>query len=127
MADRRGAAVLEGDAAVYQREWRCPRKQGGAIDPEALDAPHQAALDRVRRLAGCDPEDVCTCPGYYVRRPEAHEAVKLLRWLKAGALSLRCPHPSGAVIDALDELQGALSAREAAELERLRSKAPDGR
>lgn len=121
MTDRRGAAVLEADAVLHQQAWRCPRA-GGSVSPEALDNAHRAALASVCRLTKSSPDDVRTCPGHYARTPDAHEAVKLLRWLKAGALHLRVPHPSGAVIDALDELQSALGAREANDLERLRRK-----
>lgn len=121
MTDARGAKVLAGDAVIAQTAWRCPRA-GGAIDPEALDADHRAALVRVQRLTGCDPEDLRTCPCHYTRRPEAHEVVKLHRWLKAGSLALRCPNPSGAIVDALDEFVSALGAREANDLARLRDK-----
>jgi hypothetical protein len=47
------------------------------------------------------------------------EVVKLHRWLKTGSLALRCPHPSGAIVDALDEFASALSAREANDLDKL--------
>lgn len=127
MTDRRGAEVLLNDAALYQRAWRCPRTKGGKIDPASLGADQLAALERVRRLTGCDPEDLRTCPGHYTRLPEAHEATRLLRWLQRGALHLRVPHPLGTQIDALDELQDSLSAREADELERLKSKDTNGR
>jgi hypothetical protein len=128
MADERGAKVLAADAVACQSAWRCPRV-GGAIDPDALDDDHRTALARVRSLTGCSADDVRTCPGHYTRTAEAHELVRLHRWLKAGALPLRCPHPSGAVVDALDELASALGAREADDLERLRRKpkeAPGG-
>jgi hypothetical protein len=128
MADERGAKVLAADAVACQSAWRCPRV-GGAIDPDALDDDHRAALARVRSLTGCSADDVRTCPGHYTRTAEAHELVRLHRWLKAGALPLRCPHPSGAVVDALDELASALGAREADDLERMKRKpkeAPSG-
>jgi len=126
MTDARGAKVLAGDAVACQRAWKCPRSKGGAINPDALDDDHRATLDRVRTLTGCDADDVRTCPGHYTRTPEAHEAVKLHRWLKAGALALRSPHPSGVVVDALDEFAAALSAREADELERMKRKNGSG-
>lgn len=122
MTDPRGAKVLQGDAVAYQRAWRCPRSEGGAINPAALDEEHRAALDRVRALTGCDEEDMRTCPGHYVRAPEAHEVVRLHRWLKAGSLHLRVPYPSGATIDALDLFAESLSAREADEIERMKRK-----
>lgn len=120
MTDARGAKVLAGDAVTCQKAWRCPRTKGGAINPDALDDDHRAALDRVRALTGCDADDVRTCPGHYTRTPEAHEVVKLHRWMKAGALALRLPHPSGVVVDALDEFATALNAREADELDRMK-------
>lgn len=125
MTDRRGAKVLERDAGLARAAWRCPRA-GGAIDPDALDEAHRGALDRVRRLTGCSAEDLRTCPCHYTRKPEAHEVVKLHRWLKAGALALRCPYPSGAIVDALDEFVSALGAREANDLERLKQKGASG-
>lgn len=125
MTDPRGASVLARDAEAARAAWRCPRA-GGTVDPDALDETHRATLDRVRRLTGCDPEDLRTCPCHYTRRPEAHEVVKLHRWLKAGALALRCPHPSGAIVDALDEFVSALGAREANDLDRLRAKGAGG-
>jgi len=125
MTDRRGAQVLEGDAKLARDAWRCPRA-GGAIDPDALDQTHRDALSRIARLTGCDAEDLRTCPCHYTRRPEAHEVVKLHRWLKTGSLALRCPHPSGAIVDALDEFASALSAREANDLDRLKKKGGNG-
>lgn len=125
MTDRRGAAVLERDAELARAAWRCPRA-GGTIDPDALDETHRGALDRVRRLTGCSAEDLRTCPCHYTRRPEAHEVVKLHRWLKTGSLALRCPYPSGAIVDALDEFVSALGAREANDLERLKQKGGNG-
>jgi hypothetical protein len=121
MADERGAKVLAADAVACQSAWRCPRV-GGAIDPDALDDDHRTALARVRSLTGCGVDDVRACPGHYTRTADAHELVRLHRWLKAGALPLRCPHPSGAVVDALDELASALGAREADDLERMKRK-----
>jgi hypothetical protein len=47
-----------------------------------------------------------------------------LRWLRAGALHLRCPHPTGAEVDALDLAQDSLAARERDELERAKRKDP---
>lgn len=120
MTDARGAKVLAADAVACQSAWRCPRSKGGAINPAALDDEHRAALDRVRALTGCDADDVRTCPGHYTRTAEAHELVKLHRWLKAGALALRSPYPSGVVVDAIDEFSTALAAREADELERMK-------
>lgn len=122
MTDERGAKVLAADAVACQSAWRCPRSKGGEINPDALDDDHRTALARVRALTGCGADDLRTCPGHYTRTAEAHELVRLHRWLKAGALPLRCPHPSGAVVDALDELASALGAREADDLERLRRK-----
>ena len=122
MTDARGAAVLRADAVLCREAWRCPRAEGGAIDPDALPETHRAALVTVRRLTGCDEDDIQTCPGHYARLSEAHEAVRLLRWMKAGALAQRMPHPSGAIVDALDELQNALNARESDEMDRARRK-----
>jgi hypothetical protein len=119
MADARGAKVLAADAVACQSAWRCPRV-GGAIDPDALDEEHRAALDRVRALTGCDDNDLRTCPGHYTRTPEAHEVVRMHRWLKAGALHLRVPYPTGAMVDALDLFAESLAAREADELERMK-------
>ena len=127
MTDTRGAKVLLSDAEHYQTAWMCPRRKGGRIAPDELTPDTQAALERVRRLTRCSADDLRTCPGYYVRLPEAEEAVRLLRWLRAGALPLRLPHPSGAQIDALDELQSALGAREADDLERLKAQYKDPR
>ena len=121
----RGAAVLDADALLAQAAWKCPRTCGD-WQPAGLDATHETALVQVRRLVDLDAESLRTCPGAYTRTPDAHEAAKLLRWLKAGALPMRVPHPSGAIVDALDELQSALGAREVDELERLKSKRKDG-
>jgi hypothetical protein len=120
----RGAAVLDADALLAQAAWKCPRTCGN-WNPTGLDADHRTALDNVCRLTGLDAEDLRTCPGAYTRTPDAHEAATLLRWLKSSALHLRVPHPTGAQIDALDELQNALNAREADELERLKRKDSD--
>lgn len=119
MADERGAAVLRSDAAIARAAWRCPRA-GGRIDPDALDAAHRAAIASTCALTGCDASDLRTCPGFYARTPEAHEAVKLLRWQRAGQLQMRMPHPSGAVVEALDAVAQSVSARERDEMERIR-------
>lgn len=123
-SEPRGAKVLDADAEHHRAAWRCPRTCGN-WNPTDLDAEHRGALDNVRRLTGLDEEDLRTCPGAYTRTHDAHEAATLLRWLKSGALHLRVPHPTGAQIDALDELSSALSAREADELERLKRKDRD--
>lgn len=127
MVDERGAKVLLSDAEHYRRAWMCPRREGGRIAPDELGPDQRAALERARRLTRCGADDLRTCPGHYVRLPEAEEAVRLLRWLKSGALALRLPFPSGAQIDALDELQSALGAREADDLERLKAQSKDPR
>ncbi len=123
--DPRGAAVLRSDAAACQQEWRCPRA-GGRIDPEALGEGHRAALDRVRQLCGAGEGELLTCPGHYTRDVGAHRVVTALRWLRAGALHLRDPHPSAALVDALDLAQNSLADREHDELERARRKQPKG-
>lgn len=117
--DERGAAVLRSDAQVARAAWRCPR-EGGSIDPDALDEVHRDALRRAGAVTGCSASDLRTCPGFYARKPEAHEVVKLLRWQKAGQLQLRCPHPTGVVVDALDEVSSAIAARERDDMERVR-------
>lgn len=125
MTDERGAKVLRADAVVARDAWRCPRA-GGAIDPSALDEAHCDALRKARALTGCDASDLRTCPGFYARTPQAHEVVKLLRWQKAGQLQLRCPHPTGVVVDALDEVSSAIAARERDDMERLRREHENG-
>lgn len=122
--DPRGAEILARDAAACRAEWRCPLA-GGRVGAEDLPAPQRAALERVSRLCGAEDGELRACPGYYPRRPEAHRAVVLLRWLRAGALALRCPHPTGAEVDALDLVQDSLAARERDELERAKRKEPD--
>jgi len=116
--------VLASDAAACRAEWRCPLA-GGRIDPSALPETHRAAIDRASRLCHAEHGEIRTCPGYYPRRPEAHRAVTHLRWLRAGALHLRCPHPTGAEVEALDLVQDSLASRERDELERAKRKGND--
>jgi hypothetical protein len=121
--DPRAAAVLRADGEACQREWGCPRVCAG---PVALDAVHRDALDRATRLFDAEPGELTACPGVYARRPEAHRIVKALRWHRSGQLALIDPHPTGALVDALDLVQSGLAARERDELERARQKAPKG-
>lgn len=118
--------MLRSDAATCQQEWRCPRVKGGRIDEAALPEGHRAALARVRRLCGAEDGEILTCPGHYTRNVGAHRVVTALRWLRAGALPLRDPHPSAALVEALDLAQDSLADRERDELERARRKAPKG-
>lgn len=117
--------MLRSDAAACQREWRCPRL-GGRPDPGPLPDGHRAALRRVEALCGAEEGELEACPGSYVRRPEAHRAVTALRWLRAGALHLRNPHPTMAEVEALDLAQDSLAGRERDELERARRKPQGG-
>lgn len=116
--------MLRSDAATCQQEWRCPRVKGGRVDRDALPEAHQGALVRVERLCGAGAGELLTCPGHYTRDPGAHRVVTALRWLRAGALHLRDPHPSAALVEALDIAQGSIADREHDELERARRKAP---
>lgn len=116
--------MLARDAEACRAEWRCPLA-GGRIAPSELPDTHVAAIDRVSRLCRAEEGEIRTCPGYYTRRPEAHRAVTHLRWLRANALHLRCPHPTGAEVDALDLVQESLAARERDELDRAKRKDTD--
>lgn len=122
--DTRAREALVADADLYREQWRCPRR-GGAIDPGALDEEHRAALERVRNLTGADEGEIRTCPGHYARLPDAFEAVELLRWFDKGQLHLRHPHPTPAVVEAVDLARGSVAARERDEIERLKTKDTD--
>lgn len=121
MADPRGAAVIHDDGVLAQAEWRCPRA-GGVIDPCALPASHREAIARVERLCGAAEGEIQTCPGHYTRDRSAHRVATALRWLDKGALALRDPHPTAALVEALDIAQTSLSDRERDELRRAREK-----
>jgi hypothetical protein len=125
MADPRGAAVIRADGIAARGEWRCPRA-GGAVDPVALPEAQQDALARVRLLCEADSGEVETCPGHYTRDPAAHRVVTALRWLESGSLALRDPHPTQALVDALDITQTSLAARERDDLRRARESKPKG-
>lgn len=117
MADVRGARVLLDDAATACASWGCAL---GGCSPVPLSDAHRRTLDVVRSICGAGDEDVTRCPGSYVRTPEAHEASRLLRWMKAGALSLRVSHPTPAQVEAIDLSMDSLAAREAWELAQAR-------
>lgn len=119
MDDERGREVLLADAAAASRAWGCPR---AGCAPVTLDDEHQRARSAVARLAGCDVADFPACPLAGTRTPEAHEAAALTRWMKNGALALRCPHPTPAQIDAIDAVMDSLAERESWELARAREK-----
>jgi len=121
-ADPRAAAVLRADGEACQREWGCSRACDAPKPPEALDDAHRVALARAARLYDADPDEITTCPGADARRPEAHRIVRALRWHRSGQLALVDPHPSGALVEALDLVQSGLAARERDELERARRK-----
>lgn len=126
MADPRGAAVIRDDGLAAQREWRCPRTKGGCVDASALPEAQREALVRVRALCDAEEGEVETCPGHYTRDTSAFRVVTALRWLDKGALALRDPHPTQALVDALDLAQSSLAARERDELERARKTTPKG-
>lgn len=126
MTDPRGAAVLKGDGETCQREWMCPRAKGGRIDPDALPETHRAALDRVAALCHAEPGELVACPGHYTRDPAAHRVAVSLRWLEKGSLALRDPHPTAALVEALDLAQNSLADRERDELRRAREQQPKG-
>lgn len=125
--DARARAALDADGEHYQQAWRCPRTEGGTIDPEALDAEHCAALERTRLLTGAADEEIRTCPGHYARLPDAYAAVELLRWFDKGQLHLRQPNPSAAVVEAVDLARGSIAARERDEIERLKKPTDEGK
>lgn len=56
-----------------------------------------------------------------------HDAVHAYRWWEKGALALICPHPSAALVDAVDVIQTALSARESDDIERMKKTHESGR
>mgnify|MGYP000517583554 CR=1 FL=1 len=117
--------MLRADGKLCQAEWRCPHA-GGAVDPSALPEGHREALRRAAALCGAEEGELATCPGHYTRKPEAFRAVTSLRWLRAGALHLRNPHPTMAEVEAIDLAQDSLAARERDELERARRKTREG-
>lgn len=125
MKDPRGAATLDGDGQRAQQAWRCPRVCEPSDEP--LPLAQRTAIDNVHRLFGVDteagdPPECSTCPGYYARLPEAFEVARLLPWFRKGQLHLREPNPSGALVDAIDLVEQALSLRESDELRRLRER-----
>ena len=116
--------MVDGDGARAQAVWSCPRVTAPA-DVRPLPPAAIKALDAVHRLWGVEPDDpreVTGCPCLAARQPEAHEVAALLPWYRKGQLHLRCPHPSGAMVDAIDCTESALAAREADEMRRLRAK-----
>jgi hypothetical protein len=117
MADARGASVLLADARDACAGWRC---RHAGHEPAPLGDAQQRTLDVVRSIVGANADEITACPGSYARTPEAHEASRLMRWMRAGALALRCPHPTAAQVDAIDLAMDSLSAREAWELEQAR-------
>lgn len=119
--DPRARKALTADVALHRERWRCPRAEGGAVDPSALGEAHRAALERTRALTGADEGEFRTCPGHYARMPEAFAAVELLRWFDKGQMHLRCPHPTPAVVEAIDLARGSVAARERDEIERLKA------
>lgn len=126
MTDPRGAAVIHADGLLAQSEWRCPRAKGGSIEEAALPEAQRAALARVRLLCDAGDGEVETCPGHYTRDVAAHRVVTALRWLESGSLALRDPHPTQALVDAIDLTQASLAARERDDLRRARESKPKG-
>lgn len=124
LTDPRGRGVLDSDGARAQRAWSCPRVTAPddvrPLPPEAIKA-----LDAVHRLCGVapdEPREWTGCPCLAARDPAAHEVAALLPWYRKGQLHLRCPYPTGAMVDAIDVTESALAAREADEMRRLRAK-----
>ena len=130
-SDPRGAASLDADGAACQALWRCPRVTA-PDDRTELPAACARALDAVHKLCGVDtaagdPSEFRECPGLAARQPEAHEVAALLGWYRKGQLHLRVPHPSGALVSAIDTVESALAAREADEMRRLRAESESRR
>lgn len=125
--DARAAAVFDTAGVNAQRVWRCPRVTKERSD-EPLPEACQTAITAVHRLVGADVDEggtpeFTTCPCYYARVPEAYEAVRLLPLFRKSQLTLRIPHPSDAVLTAIEIVETALAQREADELRRMRERA----
>lgn len=118
-SDARAAAVLDADGIRAQKLWRC--QQGGSKD--ALPPACEGALRAVSRLVGAEPGELTACPGRYARSAAAHQVAALLPWYRKGQLHLRHPHPSGALVEAIDVTERALAQREADEIRRIRARA----
>lgn len=65
----------------------------------------------------CGAGGLTTCPLYYLRLPWVHRAARARKWAERGQLPVVEPHPPNALIEAIDEIDGALSAREQREHE----------
>lgn len=63
--------------------------------------------------------DSCeTCPGYYLRLPAVLRACEARRWAERGQLTVVEPHPSNALIEAINVLDDAVCDRTRREYER---------
>lgn len=109
--DEGAAAALRADAEESQRRWRCPAAgYTPAKSSDELDAGCQSVHAGVRRLCGAD--ELTTCPLHYLRMPWVHRAARARKWAERGQLTVVEPKPSAALIEAVDEIDSALAARE---------------
>ena len=113
--DDRGRAVVEGDAAQWQKRWHCPFAGYDGTPPDDLTP----TLAHVERVLGCAGE-ITRCPGSYARTEDAAKIAGLYSWWLKGQLAMRCPAPSGAVVDAIDAMHSAVEAAKADGLRRIR-------
>lgn len=109
--------MLDADGVLAQRAWSCP---SAGFTPKPLSVACKGALVAVHRLVGADPAEELfdTCPCHTVRSADAHTVASLLAWYHKGQLALRVPHPSGALVDAIDCADAALERRKAEEIRR---------
>lgn len=109
IAEAKRAAAREAQAL-----WRCPSaghrsaRSAGELDPKC-----QRALSGVEQL--CGAAGLTTCPNHYLRLPWVHRAATARKWAERGQLAIVEPAPSAALIEAINEIDGALAAREARE------------
>ena len=91
------------------RKWRCPFVCGGREPRE----PAPEAVEPLQEVAATiHATGLTTCPNWYASQPAARTVLRARKWAERGLLRERFGKPSLALMEAIDEVDEALDARE---------------
>lgn len=130
-SDPRARAVLVREARAAQEAWQCPARAGDhdharPADPAGLSGRCRMTLADVEGLLDVqrepgDPPVFATCPEWYAMHPWTHDASTAYRWWEKGQLHALYPHPPAVLVDAIEEIAGAVDAASAETLRRAQA------
>jgi hypothetical protein len=118
--DPTARSTIEMDALVAQLAWGCPKATGRAPDGAGLGPAQREAADRVATLTGFAGKD--TCPLWYASLPWVHRAARAYRWRESPLFGAIEPEPSAVLVDAVEQVENGVTARQAYDAEKWRER-----